>query len=148
MMEVNHWDQGVETWKGHCGIRVESPACLDPLRGKQEIDLFFKSDLVERLVASEYKIRSEVPLLWGSNDDIIYEGLIDLAVYDRGLEQWMIIDWKTHRPSKQNLAANLREQYHPQINAYTNSLREIYGHPVKGYLYATALGQLIEIDNK
>lgn len=146
MMERNDWDQERETWKNHCAFSVNSTDCPQPQRGRREIDLLFKSDLVENLAASDYKICSEVPLLWGSVN-IVYEGLIDLTAYDLDRDQWIIIDWKTHQLSKQKYAADLREQYEPQINAYANSLREIYGRPVKAYLYATALGQLIEINN-
>ncbi len=144
MMEVNRWDQDIVIWKNHCALSVESTACPLSERGKKEIDLFFKSDLVERLLASDYKVSTEAPLLWG-RDDIVYEGLIDFVAYDLERKQWIIIDWKTHQNSNPELATNLREQYEPQIDAYATALRDIFGQPVNAYLYATALGQLIEI---
>jgi len=145
MMELNRWDQDIVSWKNYCSLSVESTDCPSSERGKKEIDLFFKSDLVERLLASEFIVSTEAPLLWGL-DDIVYEGLIDFVAYDLKREQWIIIDWKTHQISNPEMATHLREQYEPQIDAYANALRHIYDQPVNAFLYATALGQLLEIN--
>ena len=96
-MEINHWEQDIVSWKNHCSLNVESTVCPSSERGKKEIDLFFKSDLVEQLLVSKYKIFTEAPLLWSLDNITVYEGLIDFVAYDLKKEQWIIIDWKTNK---------------------------------------------------
>lgn len=146
MMEINHWEQDIVSWKNHCSLNVESTVCPSSERGKKEIDLFFKSDLVEQLLVSKYKIFTEAPLLWSLDNITVYEGLIDFVAYDLKKEQWIIIDWKTHQIAGPEMTTKLYEQFKPQIDAYASALRHIYCQPVSAYLYPTALGQLIEIN--
>ena len=146
MMEINHWEQDIVSWKNHCSLNVKPTVCPSSERGKKEIDLFFKSDLVEQLLVSKYKIFTEAPLLWSLDNITVYEGLIDFVAYDLKKEQWIIIDWKTHQIAGPEMTTKLYEQFKPQIDAYASALRHIYCQPVSAYLYPTALGQLIEIN--
>ena len=147
MMEENAWDKNMENWKSHCASKAQSPTCPDPHRGREEIELFFYSQLTAQLTAHDYRIQTEVPFLWRDDEDSVFEGLIDFVAYDHTLKQWMVIDWKTHQATAQNFTADLVKQYTPQLSAYANALHGISGEPVKTYLYSTALGQLLAIED-
>ena len=65
-------------------LRTNWPVALMRIGGGPELELFKSSPLAQILVSPEYRIRTEVPVLWGKNQGTAYEGYIDLAAWHSG----------------------------------------------------------------
>ena len=68
--------------------------------------------------------------------------MIDLALFERCTEKWLIIDWKTNRITP-NESETLREQYRPQLAAYWKAVSETTQRPVEAAIYSTPTGALL-----
>jgi ATP-dependent helicase/nuclease subunit A len=90
-------------------------------------------------------VRAEMPFFWKMRDDRCLEGVIDLALFDPATSEWLIIDWKTNRISRDKIDV-LRAQYLPQLAAYRQAVKETTGHEVRAALYSTANGEFVRYD--
>lgn len=91
-------------------------------------------ELARLLVAPGTLAHAEMPFLWAMNERECLDGIIDLAIYDRAADRWIILDWKTNRipPS--------RAHYLPQLSAYWKAASEMLQRPVVAGLYITGTG--------
>jgi ATP-dependent exoDNAse (exonuclease V) beta subunit len=90
-------------------------------------------------------VRTEMPFFWKMRDDRCLEGVVDLALFDPAASQWLIVDWKTNRISRDKIDV-LRAQYLPQLAAYCQAVRQTTGHEVRAALYSTANGEFVRYD--
>jgi ATP-dependent exoDNAse (exonuclease V) beta subunit len=118
--------------------------CPDPVRGKEEWDLFQRSELVSRLMEADLVYHPEMPLLVFYEDHACLEGFMDLAVRFTGEGHWWVIDWKTDRVDSVG-RAELVERYGAQIEAYMEALKKVTREPVEGFVYSTRLGALLPV---
>jgi hypothetical protein len=58
-------------------------------------------------------VRAEMPFFWKMRDDRCLEGVIDLALFDPATSEWLIIDWKTNRISRDKIDVLLRLDVKP-----------------------------------
>jgi len=90
-------------------------------------------------------VRAEMPFFWKMRGDRCLEGVIDLAFFDPNAGEWLIIDWKTNRITRDKLEM-LRTQYRPQLAAYSQVIRQTTGHEVRAVLYSTATGEFVRYE--
>lgn len=147
LMEQLPWPDGIENWRGCFGGCVAS--CPDRERGEREFELFLKSDFVRSLPAAARRFHAEVPFIWRDAAGSCTEGVIDLVVWDPDGEKWIVVDWKTNRIDRGELAG-LAERYRPQLGAYAGAMRALAPGargcaPVEAFLYSTVLGEAVVI---
>ncbi len=87
----------------------------------------------------------EMPFLWAMSEGECLEGIIDLAVFDPGAREWLILDWKTNRVTVSQLPG-LCAQYQPQLAAYWKALSAMLGMPVQAALYSSTTGTWLPYD--
>ncbi len=145
MMESTPWVDGEKAWLAHFNKHKSLPYCPDPERAEKEIKNFLDSELALLLGRPGMVVRTEVPFLWKDDAQTAFEGYIDLVACDDEKEDWILVDWKTDRPSGKNQEATLRKQYSPQLEAYTKVLRGIFKKPVHTILYSTNLGRALSV---
>ncbi len=97
------------------------------------------SELAQLLLKPGVVAHAEMPFLWAMNGAECLEGIIDLAIFDPATGTWLVLDWKTNRPSAGGLS-QLHEHYLPQLSAYWKAVSEMLRAPVTVGLYATACG--------
>jgi ATP-dependent exoDNAse (exonuclease V) beta subunit len=90
-------------------------------------------------------VRAEMPFFWKMRSDRCLEGVIDLAFFDPNEGEWLIIDWKTNRITRDKLEM-LRTQYRPQLAAYSQVISQTTGHEVRAVLYSTATGEFVRYE--
>ncbi len=138
-MESNPWIDCAEMWDRHFEDKLAR--CPDENRGRAELELFKSSPLAQILVSPEYRIRTEVPVLWGKNQGTAYEGYIDLAAWHSEKRKWLVVDWKTDRVTADSVS-ELKKTYGSQLNAYAESVAGIFPDTkVEAMLYSTILGK-------
>ena len=121
------------------------PASPDPALSRHEWALLREelttgTDLARLLTAPGVIAHAEMPFLWRMSESECLEGIIDLAVFDPAAGSWLILDWKTNRPSDAG-SPPLRARYLPQLSAYWKAVSAMLGAPVAAGLYATAPGK-------
>ena len=119
----------------------------DRQRAEKEWQLFLAhisgtEDFRRRFASRQFEARSEVPFLLKLKPLLALEGIIDLALIDAQAKRALIIDWKTNRIGRGEVAA-LRERYRPQIAAYWKAMMEITGFAVEAALYSTSTGSTL-----
>ena len=146
MMESAPWADGEKAWTAHFKKHISLSECPDPKRADIEIKNFLDSELALLLGRRGLIVRTEVPFLWKEDDKTAFEGYIDLAAYDDEKKDWILVDWKTDRPTGADREATLRKQYSPQLEAYTKVLRGIFKKPVHTILYSATLGRGLSLE--
>jgi ATP-dependent exoDNAse (exonuclease V) beta subunit len=90
-------------------------------------------------------VRVEMPFLWATNDRRCLEGVIDLALFDPGKKNWLLLDWKTNDIAPDRVQ-KLRAYYLPQLTAYWKAIGEITKMDVAVAIYSTATGELVRYE--
>lgn len=121
-----------------------------PKRSADEWKLFLQclekdQGFSELLHSTELIAHPEMPFSWRIDEQTCVEGVIDLALVDRKLGRWLIVDWKTNRVTAGELSG-LRRQYSPQLASYWKAVREMTNLPVEAALYSTATGEFLRYD--
>ncbi len=89
---------------------------------------------------------AEMPFLWAMNERECLEGIIDLAIFDPATGAWLILDWKTNRPTDGG-AQSLHDHYRPQLSAYWRAVSQMLGAPVSAGLYSTAFARWLPYES-
>ena len=100
------------------------------------------ADFRQKFAGDGVLLHSEMPFLWPGEASKCVEGIVDLAIFDRAKEQWLILDWKTNRITAEQTTL-LRKQYLPQLAAYWKAITQMTGMSVEARLYSSATGQFI-----
>ena len=100
------------------------------------------TDFRQKFASDSVLLHSEMPFLWPGEASKCVEGIVDLAIFDRAKREWLILDWKTNRISRDQTAL-LRKQYLPQLAAYWRAITQMTGMPVEARIYSSATGQFI-----
>ncbi len=121
-----------------------------PKRSTDEWQLFLQCLNNDRpfsklLNSPELIAHPEMPFSWRANEHRCVEGVIDLALIDRKLGKWLIIDWKTNRVTTEQLKA-LRQRYSPQLASYWKAVSAMTNLPVEAALYSTATAKFVRYD--
>jgi hypothetical protein len=119
----------------------------DPARSLREWQLLRQhlkdsADFQQKFAKEGALLHSEMPFLWPGEAAKCVEGVIDLAIFDRAKQQWLILDWKTNRIMADQTTL-LRKQYLPQLAAYWKAIKQITGMLVEAEIYSSATGQFI-----
>lgn len=157
MAETGPWGHDSVAWLTHAESALLH--CPDPERGRAEFQRLVATAPFQWLNQPERQVRPEAALLWPEAARIcdqgelelpgsqmpafVYDGFIDLLVHDEAKDAWRIVDWKTDR-IKKDPAVELLAAYGPQIAAYVEALKGMFGRPVEGYLYSTRAAQWIK----
>lgn len=138
------WTSGPSQWR--TAFSALQPSSPDPDRSAREWKLFTyaspTSTLTKFLARPGVVPHTEFPFLWRMNERSCLEGMIDLLLVDPAAGRALLIDWKTNR-IKRGEEERLRQQYKPQVAAYSKSVREITNLNVEAGIFATATGQFV-----
>ena len=123
------------------------PLSPDPARSLREWKLLLSHlegvEDFRKLVGNRPITHAEMPFLWRSTEKRCFEGVIDLALFDSGARECLILDWKTDRVPPDS-TETLHDRYVPQLAAYWKAVSEMTGLEVTAAIYSTAAGALIE----
>lgn len=118
------------------------PQSPDPERAAEEWRLLASSPWVAGEAFRNAVAHVEMPVLWRASEAVAWEGLIDLALYEPQKGHWQVIDWKTDRTGSDE---ELLERYGRQIELYQKALCALTGKPVRGFIYRTVTGGVMEL---
>ncbi|HSI82540.1 MAG TPA: PD-(D/E)XK nuclease family protein, partial [Candidatus Methylacidiphilales bacterium] len=123
--------------------------CQLPERARREFALLENTTLPDTLSTSGLILHTELPFLLphagGDTDPNCLEGIIDMAWFDPAADAWTVLDWKTNFISS-GQSDELKLMYAPQLQAYARALSALTGKPARAYVYATTIGQLMDVD--
>lgn len=148
MMEHCPWKKEQEKWTAHFQLSLRN--CPNRERGEKEITLFRKTQLALWLAEAQNVIHTEVPLSWGNEKEkkkgqaIVFEGVMDLILYDAFHKHWNLVDWKTDNIKTNEIDA-LKKHYYPQLALYRKALTTVTKEPVNAFLFSTTLGKMIAL---
>ncbi len=148
MMQYLPWKTHSE-WSQYFSERLQK--CPDPIRGEQEIELFYKSASLKALLKDSHShfIQTECPFLYQEENNLAYEGYIDFFALCELTNRILIIDWKTDLIDKQGAAIDfleiLKSQYEPQLRIYKKAVEKAHRNKVSIFLYSTSIGALVEL---
>jgi ATP-dependent exoDNAse (exonuclease V) beta subunit len=135
-----------EVWEKSFQASVTSSP--DPARSKREWQLLqaqiAQSAELGRHLRETDLIRQEMPFFWKLNGKCL-EGIVDLALFNRGTNEVFILDWKTNRIAPEKID-NLRQIYRPQMAAYWQAVSSLTNAHVGAAIYSTSTGQLLIYD--
>ena len=86
-----------------------------------------------------------MPFFWKMRADRCLEGFIGLALFDQATNEWLIVDWKTNRVTRDKIDT-LRVKYRPQLAAYCQVVKGTTGHKVRAAIYSTANGKFVRYE--
>jgi ATP-dependent exoDNAse (exonuclease V) beta subunit len=145
-MQRISWEKAPESWdKTFAKNHLNSP---DMARSAREWRLLRDGKISDLLPGSSNHtsvIRVEMPFFWRMDERRCLEGIIDLAVFNRPAQEWLILDWKTNRVTADKMET-LRAQYLPQLAAYWQVISEMAGGKGAAAIYSTATGQLVRYE--
>ena len=128
-------------------LSQEQSALVDP----RSIAAFFSTELGQKLqqgnVVREFKFSLLVPAdAFGedlSQEQVLLQGVVDCAlIEDDGIT---VIDFKTDKVSEDTLPQKAAG-YRPQVHAYAQAMRRIYGKPIKKrLLYFFHIGRFVAV---
>ena len=145
MVEAIPWQQPRSAWEDF--FALAQPGSPQPERAAREWKIFLRSELAAWLAQPGNVVQVELPFLWpGSTPNEWIEGVVDLAVYSESEKAWRVIDWKTNRVNAGG-RERLVEMYRGQIEAYVRALEQMLSTKVRGFLYLTQTGELVEIND-
>jgi ATP-dependent exoDNAse (exonuclease V) beta subunit len=92
---------------------------------------------------------AEMPFLWRadspSSGPRCFEGVIDLALFNRAACKCLILDWKTDRVPPDS-TETLHDRYLPQLAAYWKAVSEMTKLDLTAAIYSTAAGALVRYE--
>ncbi|HEY6070757.1 MAG TPA: UvrD-helicase domain-containing protein [Chthoniobacterales bacterium] len=138
------WNGKLDSWKRIFDHQKDiSP---DPARSEREWKLLIAhlsgGESFRRAFSEKDIPHSEMPFFWKLDNERCVEGVIDLALFERGNGKCLILDWKTDRVPPDN-TETLHARYRPQLAAYWKALSEITKREVEAAIYSTAAGALV-----
>ena len=146
-----HWSNGSD---GRAKVfdehRELSP---DPARSAREWKLLFDhlagaADF-RKLAGDESITHAEMPFFWRSDSPSTgarcFEGVIDLALFNRVARTCLILDWKTDRVPPDS-TQTLHDRYLPQLAAYWKAVTEMTKMEITAAIYSTAAGALVRYE--
>jgi ATP-dependent helicase/nuclease subunit A len=77
--------------------------------------------------AARGELRRETPVWLAQDDDVLAEGVVDLAFREDGA--WTVVDWKTDRELGAQQAG-----YAAQVSLYVEAVARATGEPARGVL--------------
>ena len=119
-------------------------------RAKEELALFFSSELFAQLCSGRWTKMAEVAVFASVGEGAWIDGVIDLVMHDSGGAVLWIVDWKTnHRrrgETDAGLLGRLTGEYAEQLRAYGKCAKRFLGNgELQLWIYATAGGKTGEI---
>ncbi len=119
-------------------------------RGRAELERLRASEIWSELNAARWTRLAELAVFAPLTETAWMDGVVDFVLHDAEARAIWIFDWKTNRrrlgESDEAMAARLVAEYRPQLEAYGRAAREFFpGHTLRLFVYATALGQAIEL---
>lgn len=145
LMERIPWSKTGTEWTSI--FDAQAATSPEPARSKIEWELLrnhvgLDSSFRKSFGGRDIVAHPEMPFCWNVDAAACLEGIIDLALFDRGEGKWLIIDWKTNR-IRANETARLRDRYRAQLAAYSKAVTSITKLPVEAGLFATATGSYL-----
>ena len=119
-------------------------------RAKEELTLFFSSELFAQLCSGRWSKMAEVAVFASVGEGAWIDGVIDLVMHDAEGGVLWIVDWKTnHRRTGETdsgLLGRLTEEYAEQLRAYGECAKRFFENgAMRLWIYATAGGRTGEI---
>ncbi|PYL86728.1 MAG: hypothetical protein DMF17_05485 [Verrucomicrobia bacterium] len=140
------WSAGPSAWENV--FETSNAISPDRARSKREWKLLREYFLSHRnLFDQDAMVFAEMPFMWRMDAATCLEGIVDLAVFDREANKWLVLDWKTNRIAPDKID-NLRAQYRPQIAAYWQAITEMTPNAsgVEAGIYSTSTGLFVIYD--
>lgn len=134
--------------------RLQASGCITPEQGKmvraEQIAAFFQTSIGKQFQKSGNIIREfKFSILtdgakWDSQlqgEQVLLQGVVDCAMIEK--DGITVLDFKSDRVTEETVEATA-EHYMPQISAYADALRRIYGLPIKAaYLYFFQINRFV-----
>lgn len=154
------WHETMEFWPWG-GAREEADAAqaaaiarAEPqgfaTRAREELERLRASEAWPALNDPRWTRLAELAVFAPLSEASWMDGVVDFVLHDAETRTLWIYDWKTNRrragESDEAMAARLAGEYRPQLEAYGRAAREFFlDHEIRLFVYATALGQAIEL---
>ena len=152
-MEFTPWQGDDADVAKYWGDRlVEALALGFAERGRAELAKLRASAAWTELREGNWIFATEVSVLAPIETEAWIDGVVDLVLHDDVSRRVWVLDWKTNHQRQGETARELLErlalEYSPQLQAYGSSLQKILaGHEIRLLVYASAAGDLIEVQS-
>ncbi len=122
---------------------IPLPQNLDALvqHGMDLLRKFYNSSFFVIFIGAKRRLH-ELPYLYNTADGTTCARRPDL-VLEQGLNQWMLVDYKTDHFDRPDLMKHTL-RHSEQLQTYVKELNELLGVPLKGYVYYAQYGLLQE----